>query len=328
MIDKNILSQEFADQFDVLYNNVTSNQAPGLNAYEKSIFLTKAQDDIIKSYFNPKENKTFEGFDGSEKRQIDFSMLIRTKKLSIGYNLKDGKIDYTSPEDKYIPYLDNHNNSIRINIEDVITTTHKIKKEIPLYKKNIDKDGNITYEEYGSTLQELDSVTLKEPIMFIINEFVDVSRHHIIEDSKTDKLKGDVRCSVIPLTYDEYAKMMSKPYKRPAQYQTWRLIVDADECFELIPATSTDKIIDYFIRYVKRPNPIILEDIKDDNVTINGVSEQTTCELDPILYPEIIQRAVELAKAHYQGDLATIIQVGANSGTDKGYIAQQQNRQQ
>ena len=31
---------EFSNQFDVLYNNITSNQAPGLNEYEKSVFLT------------------------------------------------------------------------------------------------------------------------------------------------------------------------------------------------------------------------------------------------------------------------------------------------
>ena len=34
---------EFSDQFDVLYNNITSNQAPGLNEYEKSVVLTKAE---------------------------------------------------------------------------------------------------------------------------------------------------------------------------------------------------------------------------------------------------------------------------------------------
>lgn len=42
---------EFSDQFDVLYNNITSNQAPGLNEYEKSLFLTKAEKEIVKNYF-------------------------------------------------------------------------------------------------------------------------------------------------------------------------------------------------------------------------------------------------------------------------------------
>lgn len=49
--------EEMSNEFDVLYNNITSNQAPGLDEYEKSLFLTKAQDEIIKAYFNPKLNK-------------------------------------------------------------------------------------------------------------------------------------------------------------------------------------------------------------------------------------------------------------------------------
>jgi hypothetical protein len=46
-------STEFSNQFDLLYNNITSNQAPGLSEYEKSVFLTKAQDEIVKNYFSP-----------------------------------------------------------------------------------------------------------------------------------------------------------------------------------------------------------------------------------------------------------------------------------
>lgn len=57
---------EFSNEFDILYNNITSNQAPGLDEYEKSVFLTRAQEDILKGYFNPKTNKIQEGFDSSE----------------------------------------------------------------------------------------------------------------------------------------------------------------------------------------------------------------------------------------------------------------------
>ena len=46
-------TQEFSNEFDVLYNNIMSNQAPGLDEYEKSVFLTKAQLEILKNYFNP-----------------------------------------------------------------------------------------------------------------------------------------------------------------------------------------------------------------------------------------------------------------------------------
>ena len=38
--------QEFSNEFDILYNNSMSNAAPGLNEYEKSVFLTQAQESL------------------------------------------------------------------------------------------------------------------------------------------------------------------------------------------------------------------------------------------------------------------------------------------
>lgn len=35
-------NREFSDRFDVLFANITSNQAPGIDEYEKSVYLTKA----------------------------------------------------------------------------------------------------------------------------------------------------------------------------------------------------------------------------------------------------------------------------------------------
>jgi hypothetical protein len=50
--------EEFSLEFDVLYNNISSNKAPGLNEYEKSIFLTLAQEQIIKElYTNYEKNE-------------------------------------------------------------------------------------------------------------------------------------------------------------------------------------------------------------------------------------------------------------------------------
>lgn len=73
--------QEFSTEFDVLYNNVTSNQAPGLNEYEKSVFLTKAQSQLVNEYFNSRTDGFGGGFDGSQKRQYDFSSLIQVATL-------------------------------------------------------------------------------------------------------------------------------------------------------------------------------------------------------------------------------------------------------
>lgn len=70
-------AKEFSDQFDVGYNNITSNQAPGLNEYDKSVFLTKAQDELLKDYFNPESNPKRQGFDDNRKRQMDFSGIMK-----------------------------------------------------------------------------------------------------------------------------------------------------------------------------------------------------------------------------------------------------------
>lgn len=48
---------EFSNEFDVYYNSITSNQAPGLDEYEKSVFLTQGQSEVLVSYFDPRRNK-------------------------------------------------------------------------------------------------------------------------------------------------------------------------------------------------------------------------------------------------------------------------------
>lgn len=91
--------QEFSTEFDVLYNNVTSNQAPGLNEYEKSVFLTKAQSQVVNEYFNSRTDGFGGGFDGSQKRQYDFSGLVRVEKLFDVNTFKE-RIDATEKLDK------------------------------------------------------------------------------------------------------------------------------------------------------------------------------------------------------------------------------------
>lgn len=243
-------NQEFSNEFDVLYNNITSNQAPGLDEYEKSVFLTKAQDEIVKSYFNPKLNKPQEGFDGNEVRQIDFSMIMRTKSYSTF--------------------------------------------------------SNATFDSKANTKK----VTLDQDIMMFINEFADVTR-----DSST------VRLTVVPLDYREYARLMSKPYKRPLQYQAWRILDNSGSAnnAEIIIGPN-DVLTKYSIRYVKRPRAIILSTL--EGVTLDGKTAKQECELDPILHPEILQRGVELAKAAYIGDLTSQIALGQSSGTNIGVVAQ------
>ena len=304
--------EEMDNMFDVLYNNITSNQAPGLNAYEKSIFLTKAQDEILKNYFNPKSkgNNTQDGFDGSVKRQVDFSMLTTvatTSSESYTYILvpsktdKDGKPVYSRTEltlsvpkstYSYIEAYDSNGNVLK----DTNGNT--------LYTKNEGTDVSGFDTPLFDTRLNTKSITLPSRLMFAINEMVEVSRNN-----KT------VLLQVVPVKFDEYSRLMCKPYKRPLKYQAWRLTNnDVVNKADIIVGPS-DTLTKYTIRYVRRPNPIIVSNL--DGLSIEGKEDKLECELDPILHEEILQRAVELAKIAWtntgQDNLQAVMQAGQRS---------------
>lgn len=248
---------EFSTQFDILYNNISSNQAPGLNEYEKSVFLTKAQYEIIKNYFNAKGNKYQEGFDENAKRQIDFSNIITTVALT---EVASPPIDH-----------------------------RKLDVRSVLYK-------------------------LPDKCMMILNEVI---------HTKKDELASTptIPLTVVPISVVEYTQYMSKPYKYPLRYQAWRLITDNttdDTSVEVIlpPYYNGENATkSYICRYIKRPKPIILCDLGTEysELSIEGIKNTSECELDPSLHQEILQRAVELAKNVYEGNLQTTVELGNRS---------------
>lgn len=238
---------EFSNEFDVLYNNVMSNQAPGLDEYEKSVFLTKAQSEIIKNYFNPKGNKYQEGFDGSQKRQVDFSKLMKT---------------YASSGTAPAP-----------------TSFF----------------GNVT----GAY-----KITWPDDVFVVVNEVVDVTK-------KDDDRK--YRLQVIPIKYDEYLRVSSKPYKQPLKNQAWRIINGENDINLIVGHLNSVSDDGYHIRYVKHPKPIILESLVGTDLSINKETKAMGCELDSEIHPEILQRAVELARAAYAGDLKSDVELGQRS---------------
>lgn len=67
---------EFSNEFDILFDNIASKGAPGLDLYEKSVYLTKAQLELIKAHYSP-DNKYRKAVEGSEKRRIDLKELIK-----------------------------------------------------------------------------------------------------------------------------------------------------------------------------------------------------------------------------------------------------------
>lgn len=68
---------------------------------------------------------------------------------------------------------------------------------------------------------------------------------------------------------------------------------------EVIPIWNTVKgnsTVEYKLRYVRRPQPIVLVDLPDD-LEIDGVNTETPCELNKILHMDILNKAFELATA-------------------------------
>ena len=280
-------ASEFSQEFDILYNNISSNQAPGLTEYEKSVFLTKAQDEIIKNYFTgkPNGNKYQEGVEDSAKRYSDFSCLI--------------KVDYIDAEN------------------DVQT---------------IDQRGKIIY--------------LPDDLMITLNEAFYV--HYKLMDSLSQEEPKLIRTivkdtyQVVPITLGEYQRLMSKPSNDPLKRQVWKLMgnnASGNGSIEIIPhwmdvhyiPTGNEVNKGYNlegkytlkIRYIRRPYPIILEDLSAQGLTINGETAiygstlssatEDACELSQELHPEILQRAVELAKVLYTGQPADVINAGQRS---------------
>lgn len=67
--------QEFSIEFDLLYNNISSNQAPGLTEYEKSVFLTQAQEALILDLY---KGSTGDSFETTEEVTRYLNGLIKT----------------------------------------------------------------------------------------------------------------------------------------------------------------------------------------------------------------------------------------------------------
>lgn len=305
--------EEMDNMFEVLYNNITSNQAPGLNAYEKSIFLTKAQDEIVKNHFNSKSkgNTTQDGFDANQKRQVDYSMLTAvavTSSTSYTYTEVPGKTDgsgnkvYSKSETKVLTLSSSYN---YVKAYDTDGNEVKDSSGNVLYVRNEGTDVSGFSDPLFDTRENTKSITLPSKLMMAINESVEVTRGS----------KSKVLLQVIPIKFDEYTRLMSKPYKRPLKYQAWRLInSDTVNKADIIVGPS-DILTKYTIRYIRRPNPIILSDL--DGLTIDGKGNTSECELDPILHEEILQRAVELAKAAWtstgQDNIQAVMQTGQRS---------------
>lgn len=206
-------NSEFSNEFDILYNNIMNDQAPGLNEYEKSVFLTKAQEEILIELYTGR-GPLQTSFEESEELRRYLSPLVKEKTL---------------------------------------TST----------------SGSSIYDT--STVYNVD-----DDILFIIYEKAKV---------------GNKRVKVYPVKHDELDKILNNPFRGPSNSRVLRL--NYDNKIELL--SKSRDVTEYIIRYIKRPNPIILDGISNTELTLDNDNKPSTSEMDALLHRKIVERAVVLA---------------------------------
>lgn len=211
-------NQEFSIEFDILYNNISSNKAPGLNEYEKSVFLTKAQEQIVTELYSGRNN-TYSSFEETEELRRYLSSLIVTC----------GCPPYSGEDKEFIKIT---NNSMLFSIP--------------------------------------------EDVLFLVKELIISNNYSEID--------------VFPVSQDELSKILKNPFRGPSNNRALRLDVGTN----IVEIIYPNNISSYNVRYIRKPNPIILTDLEDD-LSINGISEESECELDSSLHRTILDRAVALA---------------------------------
>lgn len=219
-------TQEFSNEFDTVLQTIIAQQEEGIqnplsfDEYEKSVFLTKAQENIVLELYSGRQ--TGISFEKTEESRRYLSNLILTTTITLFKGIG-------------------------------ITTNCSYFCSIPTDL------WFITYE----------SATLEDDALKCGNTSI---------------------ASVIPVKQDYVYSILNNPFRGPSDIRVLRLDISNNEV-ELI---SKYNIKDYTIRYIAKPNPIILTNLPDD-LKINGVSNITECKLNSALHRRILDEAVRLA---------------------------------
>lgn len=224
--------QEFSDGFDVLLNSSankllfgddTTRDNLAFDEYEKSVFLTRSQEELVLNLYNGK-NPYGESFENTEELRRYLSQLV-----------------------------------LDTNMEPISNIAG-----VPL--------GVDTKSKF---------FTLPDNLWFITYEAVKVGGRDCEEASLMD---------VVPVTQDEYHRIRRNPFRGANGRRALRLDL-SDGVIEIVCKYPVES---YYIRYLKRPNPIILTDL-NDGLSINGFVTTTRCELHSALHQKILEGAVRLA---------------------------------
>lgn len=213
-------SEDWSLQFDLLYNNISSNQAPGLTEYEKSVFLTQAQEAVILDLY---KGTLGDSFETTEEVTRYLSSLV--------------KINYPDNDDVK-----------------VLQAT---------------KEG-----------MNMSAYILPDDVWFITYQ----SGRIKVGENTRDVI-------VVPSRQDSLYKDLNNPFKGPNKNKILAISEEGS-----IILYSKYPINNFYIKYLKRPNPIVLE---DSELEVNGVSEFNV-EIPESLHTHVLTRAVQMAKAVWQ----------------------------
>lgn len=253
---------EFYNEFNTNYDRMSNDAAPGIEPYEISVFLTEAMYRLIKSYYQGKTNLLKKGFEQTEKRRKDLSELI-TSTVNTS------------------------------NVSTTILSSDQSGAHRNSYFYDLPDDFWLTIEE--SVLSNVERCDITQPS-------TSIGEGIIIGDQVLSTIY--TRIPVVPKTHDEYNSNIKNPYTKPGtpaedpdDAVAWRLdfshAVGATPKRHEIVTDGSYSILQYYARYLRKPPPIIVEDIAP--YTINSISVQTDCILDSMFHPEIVQEAVSIA---------------------------------
>ena len=173
-----------------------------------------------------------------------------------------------------------------------------------LYNGKLTGDGFESTEEQRRNLEslvntlELTSKDISKPKMSDNSKFFQlpsdvwfITYESVLLSDESLGCKNNTRIDVIPVRQDEYHNIKNNPFRGPSDKRVLRI----DTGSSVIELISKYNIQSYFIKYLSKPKPIILQDITDENLSINGETKRMGCELNTVLHRTILERAVALA---------------------------------
>lgn len=91
-------ADEIRTEFDVMYNNISSGAAPNLNDFERSLFLTRAQDELVRMYYAG-TNARYTSFEADEEARRYLDTLVTTETFTLPVPQQYGRFkDYAVPK--------------------------------------------------------------------------------------------------------------------------------------------------------------------------------------------------------------------------------------